>query len=158
MTGQKYIETVNIPKRIIEKLKATVKLDVTPVTPFDRYARELTLENLLKAGYFNVENLGAFKRYVESLPDNSSTPKQDLLNIIEDMEKEQRKIAQINAQAQLMQQRANQFLNAGPEGQAEQLANATQMVNSQSEEQPQAEIPAEESTETNENIPIESAE
>lgn len=158
MTGQKYIETVNIPNRIIEKLKATVKLDVTPVSAFDRYARELTLENLLKAGYFNVENLGAFKRYVESLPDNSSTPKQDLLNIIEDMEKEQRKIAQINAQAQLMQQRANQFLNAGPEGQAEQLANATQMVNSQSEEQPQTEGLEEEPSETNENIPIESAE
>lgn len=158
MTGQKYIETVNIPNRIIEKLKATVKLDVTPVSAFDRYARELTLENLLKAGYFNVENLGAFKRYVESLPDNSSTPKQDLLNIIEDMEKEQRKIAQINAQAQLMQQRANQFLNAGPEGQAEQLANATQMVNSQSEEQPQTEGLEEEPAETNENIPIESAE
>lgn len=158
MTGKKYIETVNIPNRIIEKLKATVKLDVTPVSAFDRYARELTLENLLKAGYFNVENLGAFKRYVESLPDNSSTPKQDLLNIIEDMEKEQRKIAQINAQAQLMQQRANQFLNAGPEGQAEQLANATQMVNSQSEEQPQTEGLEEEPAETNENIPIESAE
>lgn len=156
MTGEKYIETVTIPKRIIEKLKAVVKLDVTPVTPFDRYARELTLENLLKAGYFNVENLGAFKRYVESLPDNSSTPKQDLQNIIEDMEKEQRKIAQINAQAQLMQQRANQFLNAGPEGQAEELMRAAQTANTENVETPQ-EVP-EENTETTENVPIESAE
>lgn len=156
MTGEKYIETVTIPKRIIEKLKAVVKLDVTPVTPFDRYARELTLENLLKAGYFNVENLGAFKRYVESLPDNSSTPKQDLQNIIEDMEEEQRKIAQINAQAQLMQQRANQFLNAGPEGQAEELMRAAQTANTENVETPQ-EVP-EENTETTENVPIESAE
>ena len=159
MTGEKYIQTINIPKRIIEKLKATVKLDVTPVSAFDRYARELTLENLLKAGYFNVENLGAFKRYVESLPDNSSTPKQDLEMIIEDMEKEQRKIAQINNQAQLMQQRASQFLNAGPEGQAEQLQLASQMVaNSNTDEQPQTETTEAESTETSENIPIESAE
>ena len=128
-SGEKYIQLKKVPRSVLDKLKATVKLDVTPVSAFDRYARELTLENLLKAGYFNVENLGAFKRYVESLPDNSSTPKQDLEMIIDDMEQEQRKIAQINTQAQLMQQRASQFLNAGPEGQAEQLMAASQVAN-----------------------------
>ena len=126
-SGEKYIQLKKVPRSVLDKLKATVKLDVTPVSAFDRYARELTLENLLKAGYFNVENLGAFKRYVESLPDNSSTPKQDLEMIIDDMEQEQRKIAQINVQAQLMQQRASQFLDAGPEGQAEQLIKASQV-------------------------------
>lgn len=157
-TGEKYIQLRKVPRSVLDKLKATVKLDVTPVSAFDRYARELTLENLLKAGYFNVENLGAFKRYVESLPDNSSTPKQDLEMIIDDMEKEQRKIAQINVKAQLMQQRAIQFLNAGVEGQAEQLQLASQMASSNTGEQPQAEPSEEEPTEVNENIPIESAE
>jgi hypothetical protein len=40
------------------------------------------------------------------------------------MEEEQRKIAMINAQAQLMQQQANQFLNVDPDAQAEQISNA----------------------------------
>lgn len=130
-TGETYTQIVKVPKEVLENLKAVVKLDVTPKSAFDKYARELTLENLLKAGYFNVDNLGAFKRYVNALPDDSTTPKQDLLNIIEDMEKEQRKIAQINQQAQLMQQRANQFLNGTPETQAEQIATAQEQMNSE---------------------------
>ena len=48
---------------------------------------------------------------------------------IEEMEAEQEKIAQINAQAQLMQQRANQFLNNDAEAQKSQLEMAEQMVN-----------------------------
>lgn len=123
-TGETYIQLAKVPKSVLDNLKGVVKLDVTPKSAFDRYARELTLENLLKAGYFNTENIGAFKRYVNALPDDSTTPKQDLLDIIEDMEKEQRKIAQINSQAQLMQQRASQFLDSGPDAQAEQMAQA----------------------------------
>lgn len=159
-TGEHYIQLVDVPKRILENLKATVKLDVTPVTPFDRYARELTLENLLKSGFFDVANLGSFKRYVNALPDNSTTPKQDLLDIIDDMEKEQRKIAQINAQAQLMQQRASQFLDAGPDVQSDQLAEAEQMVNQQnSESEPEAvEENTTENVQNDEETPIENVE
>lgn len=150
-TGEHYIQNYNVPKRVLQNLKATVKLDVTPVSPFDRYARELTLENLLKTGYFDVANLGSFKRYVNALPDNSTTPKQELLNIIEDMEKEQRKIALINSQAQLMQQKANQFLNASPDVQADQLIEAEQLANNE-EVQPQTQEGTEEIQTSNENV------
>lgn len=158
-TGEKYIQLVKVEKRILNSLKATVKLDVTPVSAFDRYARELTLENLLKSGFFDVANLGSFKRYVNALPDNSTTPKQELLDIIDDMEKEQRKIAQINAQAQLMQQRANQFLNAGPDVQSDQLMLAEQMAGqSENEESSEETIPTEGEDTSEEEAPIESAE
>ena len=158
-TGEKYIQLFKVEKRILNSLKATVKLDVTPVSAFDRYARELTLENLLKSGFFDVANLGSFKRYVNALPDNSTTPKQELLDIIDDMEKEQRKIAQINAQAQLMQQRANQFLNAGPDVQSDQLMLAEQMAGqSENEEGSEETIPTEGEDTSEEEAPIESAE
>ncbi|WP_288910796.1 hypothetical protein [uncultured Thomasclavelia sp.] len=135
-TGEEYVELVKIPKRVLEKLQANVKLDVTPCAPFDRFAREVTLENLLKAGYFDYQNMSAFKRYVKALPDNSTAPKQDLLDIIEDMENEQKRIAQIDAQAQLMKQRAMQFLENDPDAQASQLQEAQTMVNNQQIQEP----------------------
>ena len=40
------------------------------------------------------------------------------------MEQEQKKIAMIESRMQAMQQRASQFINEGPEGQAQQIADA----------------------------------
>ena len=41
------------------------------------------------------------------------------------MEEEQQKIAQINAEAELMKQRAMQFINNDPDAQAQQLSEAS---------------------------------
>lgn len=140
-TGEEYIDLVKVPKSVLDKLQGVVKLDVTPIAPFDRYAQELTLENLLKAGYFNIENLSAFKRYVRALPDNATAPKQKLLDIIEEMEDEQKRIAQIDAQAQLMKQRANQFIENDPNTQASQLKEAEEVANSEEPQEQTEETP-----------------
>jgi hypothetical protein len=47
-----------------------------------------------------------------------------LMEIIENMEAEQKKIAMINAQAQAMQARAQNFLFADENGQADMVADA----------------------------------
>lgn len=119
--GNKTIELVDIPYSVIEKLKATVKIDVTPKSPFDKYAQELSLENLLKNGFFNAQKVGELRIYAEALPDDSVMPKQKLLDICEKIELEQQKIALINAQAQLIQQRANTFISGDVEQQASQI-------------------------------------
>ncbi len=126
-TGEEYTELVDIPSSVLENLKGTVKVDITPKSSYDKYARELTLENFLKAGYFNPQKLGELKVYAKILPDDAIAPKQDILKAIEIEEEEQRKIAQINAQAQIMQQRANQFINGDVEQQASQIADAQNM-------------------------------
>ncbi len=126
-TGEEYVELVDIPSSVLENLKGTVKVDITPKSSYDKYARELTLENFLKAGYFNPQKLGELKVYAKILPDDAIAPKQDILKAIEIEEEEQRKIAQINAQAQIMQQRANQFINGDVEQQASQIADAQNM-------------------------------
>lgn len=123
-TGEEYVELVDIPSSVLENLKGTAKVDITPKSSYDKYARELTLENFLKAGYFNPQKLGELKVYAKILPDDAIAPKQDILKAIEIEEEEQRKIAQINAQAQIMQQRANQFINGDVEQQASQIADA----------------------------------
>lgn len=126
-TGEEYVELVDIPSSVLENLKGAVKVDITPKSSYDKYARELTLENFLKAGYFNPQKLGELKVYAKILPDDAIAPKQDILKAIEIEEEEQRKIAQINAQAQIMQQRASQFINGDVEQQASQIADAQNM-------------------------------
>ena len=122
-TGEEYVELVDIPSSVLENLKGTVKVDITPKSSYDKYARELTLENFLKAGYFNPQKLGELKVYAKILPDDAIAPKQDILKAIEIEEEEQRKIAQINAQAQI----TSQFINGDVEQQASQIADAQNM-------------------------------
>lgn len=55
-------------------------------------------------------------------------PKQKLLKAIKKMEEEQAKIAEINSQAQLMKQKAMQFINNDPDAQAQQLSESQQVA------------------------------
>ena len=63
--------------------------------------------------------------YLETLDDDSVMPKQRILKVIKKMEEEQQRIAQINAEAELMKQRAMQFINNDPDAQAQQLSEAS---------------------------------
>lgn len=127
-TGEEYIEVIDVPASVLENLRGTVKVDITPKGAFDRYATELTLENLLQAGLFAPQRVGELRKYAEALPDDASAPKQKLLDICDKTEEEQRKIAEINAEAQLMQQRANEFLMADPDSQADKIMEAQQQI------------------------------
>ena len=105
-TGEDTIVLVQVPQTALQQLQATVKVDVTPKGVYDRFAQEQTIENLLLNGLFNPQRVGELKAYAKSLDDDSVAPKQKILDIVEDIEQEQQKIAQMQAQAQLMQQRA----------------------------------------------------
>lgn len=123
-TGEESIELVNVPQSALEQLQASVKIDVTPKSVYDRFAQEQTLENLLMGGLFNAQRIPETRAWAEALPDDAVAPKNKILEICDKVEEEQRKIAMIQAQAQIMQQRAQQFLMEDPDGQAEQIAEA----------------------------------
>jgi len=127
-TNEAYTQLVKIPATVMKQLQADVKVDITPKSAFDKYAQELSLENLLKGGFFNPQMIPQLKLYVNALSDDSVMPKQKLLDIIEQAEEEQRKIAEINAKAQMLKQRASQFINNDIHGQASQIATAQQEV------------------------------
>lgn len=127
-TGEAYTELKTVPQTALEELKATVKIDITPKGAFDKYAQEMSIENMFQAGLFNVQRLAELKVYVNLLDDDSVMPKAKLEEAIEMMEAEQRKIAEINAQAQIMQQRANQFLMEDPDAQAGELLEAEKQL------------------------------
>lgn len=122
--GEETIQLVNVPQSALEQLQAMVKIDVTPKGIYDKFAQEQTIENLLTNGLFSAQRLGELKAYVSVLDDDSVAPKMKIQEAIERIEEEQRRIAMIEAQAQMMQQRANQFLMADPDAQAEQISDA----------------------------------
>jgi hypothetical protein len=126
-TGEQTIQLVDVPQTALQELQATVKVDITPKGAFDKFAQESSIENMFAQGMFNVQRLPELKTYVKLLDDDSVMPKVKLEEAIELIEQEQEKIAMMNAQAQMMQQRAQQFLMEDPEAQASQVLEAEQI-------------------------------
>lgn len=87
-----YISRV-IDKEMIEKLEVNIKIDVSPNTPFDKYAREQSLENLMTNGIIT------FEEYAKYLPSDSSMPKEVLTNILKDRQENEAKINEIEQMA-----------------------------------------------------------
>lgn len=130
-SGQVFVQVVTVPQSVLKRIRATVKVDVTPKSAFDKFAQEQTLENYLVAGMFDPQKLPQLKAYAKVLDDDSVTPKLKLLEVIEEVENAQRQIAQIQQQAKLMQQRAMQFISQDPSAQASQLVDAQRQVGMQ---------------------------
>lgn len=119
ITGEKTIEIVEIPGSVLEELKATVKIDITPKSALDKYAQERSIENLFTKGYFAPQMLGQLKFYLECLDDDSVMPKQKLLDKVNRELEKQKRIAELQARAQQMLQQQNEFLNSNdPDAQA----------------------------------------
>lgn len=118
ITGETTTQIERIDGIVLEKLQATVKVDVTPKSAYDKYAQERSIENLFIKGMFNPQMLGQLKFYLECLDDDSVMPKQKLLEQVnKELEKQQR-IAQIQAQGQQMIAQQQQFYNQEPDAQA----------------------------------------
>ena len=131
MTGEKFTQLLKVFRETLQELQAVVKVDITPKGAFDKYAQEQSLENLLTGGYFTQQRIAELKIYLSALDDDSVMPKQKLLDAIEEYEKEQKKIAQIQMQGQLMQQRVQQFLMEDPQAQAGQMLDARRQMQNQ---------------------------
>lgn len=116
-TGEKVVRILRVPQSALRQLQASVKIDVTPKGVYDKFAQEQTIENLLIQGLFHAQRLPELEAYVNALDDDSVAPKLRLLDIVERMKQEQLRIARIEAQAQLMQQKAEEILSEDERGQ-----------------------------------------
>ena len=134
-TGETTTEVIDVPQEALQQLQASVKIDITPKGAFDKYAQEVSMENLLKGGYFNAERIGELEVYVSTLDDDSVMPKQKLEEAIENVKEQQERIAMIEAQGKMMQQNAMQFLNGSPDDQASKINDAMQQVDQTQEEE-----------------------
>ena len=143
-TGETIIELVDVMQESLRELQASVKVDITPKSAFDKYAQEMSIENMFTNGMFHVQRLPELKIYCKLLDDDSVMPKAKIEDAIKLMEEEQQKIAMIEAQAQIMQQKANQFLMADPDSQADMLYEAQGMGQPAMEEMPAEDLEEEE--------------
>ena len=137
-TGEETVQIVNVPQTALQQLKAVVKIDVTPKGVYDKYAQELSMENMLNNGLFHPQRMGELKIYHKILPDDSVAPKMAIGEALEYMELEQRKIAMIDAQAQMLQQKASSFIMGDPDTQAQQVADAQMQLMAQQYAQQEA--------------------
>ena len=93
---------VKVPSSVLKRLKASIKVDITPHSAFDKYAREMSMENLLTNGQIT------FEEWVKSMDNNSSYDKNKLLKIIADRKRAQQQINDMRLQAQQMMNEAEQ--------------------------------------------------
>ena len=128
MTGEETIQVVNVPQTALQQLQATVKIDVTPKGVYDRFAQEQTIENLLMNGLLSAQRVGELEVYAELLPDDAVAPKMLILEGVGKIKDQQRRIAIIDAQAQMMRQRASQFLMGDPDEQASMMSDAAMQM------------------------------
>lgn len=152
MTGEESIQLVHVPQSALEQLQAAVRIDITPKGVYDKFAQEQTIENLLIQGLFNAQRVAELKAYASVLDDDSVAPKMKIMEAIENIEEEQRRIAMIQAQAQIMQQRAQQFLMGDLDEQASQISDAQRSLMMQEQQF------AEQEAELDETVPVESEE
>ena len=117
-TGENVIRLETIDSTTLEELQATVKVDITPKSAYDKYAQERSIENLFVKGMFNPQMLGQLKFYLECLDDDSVMPKQRLLEQVNREIEKQERIAQIQAQGQQMIAQQQQFYDQDPDAQS----------------------------------------
>lgn len=88
------IETpFTISQEELEQLDVNLKIDVTPQGVYDKYAKEVSLENLLLKGLITLEE------YTESLPEDSTMPKPTLEDIVRKRKEARNKITELQQQA-----------------------------------------------------------
>ena len=130
-TGEETVQIVNVPQTALKQLQATVRIDVTPKGVYDKFAQEQTIENLLLQGFFTAQRVGELATYADILDDDSVAPKMKILEAIDHIREEQQRIAMIEARAQMMQQRATQFLMGDPDEQSSMMADAMMQLQGQ---------------------------
>ena len=110
-TGEDTINIEEISSNVLEKLKTTVKIDITPKSSFDKYAQEVSLENL--ANNRNFMNTSWLEDYVSLLDDDAAMPKLKILDLIKKRKAHQERIRQVQQQGNILQSRIQQMMSTG---------------------------------------------
>lgn len=111
MTGEDEIVIRNIPASVLEELKTTVKIDITPKGAFDKYAQEVSLENLAKSEMFM--NTSWLEDYMSLLDNDSTMPKPKIEELIKKRKAAQKRIREIQQIGAGMQQQVDKLMNSG---------------------------------------------
>lgn len=87
--ANRYDVPFDVTQEELEKIEMNTKIDITPQTPYDRLAREMTLENFFMKDKITLEE------FVDALSENSSYPKDKLVQMLTRRADKRNKIAQM---------------------------------------------------------------
>ena len=124
MTGEEEVRIVDVPASVLEELKTTVKIDITPKGAYDKYAQEVSLENLAKTEMFM--NTAWLEDYVSLLDSDAVMPKLKLEELVKKRKAAQQRIREVQQIASGMQQQVNQLMSTGqilPKEMAQYMGN-----------------------------------
>lgn len=97
-------ETYKMTYKELQKYDFDIRIDITPNSPFDKYAIEQSLGNLLTAGHIT------FEEYVKALPEDSAMPKSKLKEILKDREEKENIFNQIEKTANALDSAMQQVM------------------------------------------------
>lgn len=100
-----------IPKSVLEALQLSIKIDITPKSAYDKYAQEVSLENLAKSNLFLPENQQLLEDYVSLLDEFSTMPKSKLLELLKRRKERSKAIDELERQAELIKQQSQMQLS-----------------------------------------------
>ena len=109
VSGEVNEDVLEIPKSVLEALQISIKIDVTPKSAYDKYAQEVSLENLAKSELFLPQNQQLLEDYVSLLDEFSTMPKAKLLDLLKRRKKRTQAIEQMSSQAEQMKLQAQQI-------------------------------------------------
>lgn len=124
VSGDVNEDVLEIPKSVLDALQISIKIDVTPKSAYDKYAQEVSLENLAKSELFLPQNQQLLEDYVSLLDEFSTMPKAKLLELLKRRKKRTQAIEEMSSQAEQMKLQAQQN-----QADAMDIENISQMGN-----------------------------
>lgn len=88
----------------LQRLEPQIKVDITPRGSYDRYAQEMSLENLF------MNDKITFDEYVESLPADAVMPKATLEKIVNRRKENAQRLTEMQMQANQLESAMNQVM------------------------------------------------
>ena len=130
-TGETIENPYVISKEELNNAKLNVKIDISPNSSYDKFAREQSIENLFLSGNITLEE------YAKALPIDAVMDKTTLDNIIRDRQERNKKLTEIQMQANQLESAMNQVMELQGGGMNEMSTMQTSGNGSQgSQEQP----------------------
>ena len=111
ITGEEQVVIEKVAGTALDKLKTLVKIDITPKGAFDKYAQELSLQNL--AMNQNFMNTTWLEDYVSLLDNDAVMPKLKIEELIKKRKEAEKQIQAIQQRGQMMQQQVQQLMATG---------------------------------------------
>jgi len=103
-TGEIIEIPYTISKEELSNAKLNVKIDISPNSSYDKFAREQSIENLFLSGNITLEE------YAKALPIDAVMDKTTLDNIIKDRQERNKKLTEIQMQANQLESAMNQVM------------------------------------------------